>query len=622
MYGFIDSEVNFSFSNDGDNYTIEYQYYDEDEDYTYDLILTVNIVENTITVNDPGFFWAYVYSTETNYGRHIEYLNEHPDESYIEGSDIVFDIDQYGMDAVEIDNQLVLPFYLVNQLFVGSSYYNVYYNYDGLYGIYSTPAEGSDEYNLIKTSSVNGKALPADLVVHNFNMLAFNLDHFYGLREIKEVETYYDLLFKSKNLLLSTSAETFDNALFNLIYKTFDEPHTSSGMSSYYNKLSWGSPSLTSLDQLGDRYLSFYEDGLYAVDDAIFAKWRIYTSGWTASARPKYWFVDQEKTTVVLALDDFLTSDIQESELYDPSLISEVMTDFTTPLIPSINFGSKFFYYNSSSTEDQFVEILIKGVTQTDFDNYNSLLMAEGFSLAEDIYIKTIDNKSVAVKIVYSSEYQALYVGIVEDKGSELGVSSYFITDLIDIIYADSAVYLEFMLEEIIEENPLVSQVVLDLTFNLGGNVGALYRVVGFITDDPFKVSSISLGSGSMSTSYIDISGITSYDHLQWALLTSPATFSAGNSLATIFMENEFGPIMGMKSGGGTASITPVLLPNGTTFTMSSNNLNAYRSGLGTTEDPYVYHHNEFGIVPDYEVSIDLLYDNDTIMNNLMDFYK
>jgi len=147
MYGFIDSEVNFSFSNDGDNYTIEYQYYDEDEDYTYDLILTVNIVENTITVNDPGFFWAYVYSTETNYGRHIEYLNEHPDESYIEGSDIVFDIDQYGMDAVEIDNQLVLPFYLVNQLFVGSSYYNVYYNYDGLYGIYSTPAEGSDEYN-------------------------------------------------------------------------------------------------------------------------------------------------------------------------------------------------------------------------------------------------------------------------------------------------------------------------------------------------------------------------------------------------------------------------------------------------------------------------------------------
>ena len=147
--------------------------------------------------------------------------------------------------------------------------------------------------------------------------------------------------------------------------------------------------------------------------------------------------------------------------------------------------------------------------------------------------------------------------------------------------------------------------------------MGALYRVVGFVTDQPFRVSSIDKDTNGNSSSYVVINGVPTYPQLNWSLLTSKVTFSAANSLATIFKENNLGPVIGVKSGGGAASITPILLPNGTAFTMSSNNVSAYRTGAGTEADPYVYHHNEFGIDPDHILLTADLYDAEKILDIL-----
>src|SRR5690606_26298053 len=178
------------------------------------------------------------------------------------------------------------------------------------------------------------------------------------------------------------------------------------------------------------------------------------------------------------------------------------------------------------------------------------------------------------------------------------------------------------MLDEILEEQPFVRNIVLDLTWNTGGNVGALYRVVGFITDQPFRVSSIDGDTGGYSSSYVYIDGVPYHSQLNWALLITPVTFSAANSMATIFMENDLGPIIGKKSGGGASSITPILLPNGTAFTMSSNSINAYRTGAGTEEDPYVFHSNEFGIVPTHPVPMNQIYDNAVLLGILAEVYS
>ena len=87
--------------------------------------------------------------------------------------------------------------------------------------------------------------------------------------------------------------------------------------------------------------------------------------------------------------------------------------------------------------------------------------------------------------------------------------------------------------------------------------------------------------------------------------------------MATIFKENNLGPIIGLRTGGGTSSVTPILLPNGTAFTMSSNSMNGIRTGSGTDADPYIYTNNEAGIVPDYLIDLENLYDEATILEIL-----
>src|SRR5690606_30086847 len=146
---------------------------------------------------------------------------------------------------------------------------------DLIYGIYALPSSGTDEYRAIRNSSVNNTAIPKDLAIHSFNFLAFAMDNFYGLKGIMNVDTYYNLLFSKKNQLLTTTARDYETALFELINKSIDEPHTSYGYPGYYNRASYAGPQLTALGQMGPRGQSFYNDGLYATDDAIAAKWGI-----------------------------------------------------------------------------------------------------------------------------------------------------------------------------------------------------------------------------------------------------------------------------------------------------------------------------------------------------------
>jgi len=620
LEGFIDPSLPMTFTQDSDTLEVFYQYYDEDEDYTYDLILDIDATENTISTNDPGFYWAYIYSTETNYGRHIEYIQDHPNESYEEGTDVIYDLDDFNMDIVVYQGQILLPYYMTNQLFAGSAYYNVYYNHDGLFGIYSLPSAGSKEFRSIHQSTMNNEDIPVDVLLHTFDMLAFDLDNLYGLKDIMEVDTYYDLLYSLIDDLLVTDAEDFDVAIRDLLLKELDEPHTSYGYHSYYNNARYSGPPTNSLSVYGERFTKWYYDGLVATDNAIEDKWGTDPSGgWNVAIRPDYWFLNPE--TVMLSLDGFSTADIEESSAHD-SLIAESMLEVSSidSILPVIEQGDKFFYYNNSSETNQILDILVKGVNESYVDTYTASLIAAGYELVEDeqnsepgkqdgYYSLTvsngIDDGEYMLVVHYDVEFSLLHVGIANKIPSEYSSAWLVLKEVRSLIDADSAVYLEFMLQEIEETNPGITDIILDISWNTGGNVGALYRVLGFITDDPFEVTSMDRETGSASTSYVDIVGIPDYSHLNWTLLTTPTSFSAANSLANIFKANDLGDVIGVKTGGGACSITPILLPNGTAFTTSSNNISAYRTGTGTVEDPYLYHNVEFGISPDFEIDID-----------------
>lgn len=624
LEGFIDPEVEFTVVKGESTLEISYQYYDEDFDELYDLILTIDANENTISTNDPGFYWAYVYSTETNYGRHIDYVADHPDNYQIEGDNVVYDLDEYFMDIAVYEGDIVLPYYIVNQLFAGSSYFNVYYNYDGLFGIYALPRVGSTEYRAIKTSSKNNTNIPADLLVHTFNMLAFNMDYFYGLKDIMEVDSYYETLYGLRHKILVKDAEDFEYAMRDFLLKTIDEPHTSYGYPSYFNMSTWSGPELNDLTYYGSRFRAWYSDGYQKVDLAIGEKWGVYSGGWNAYGpnRPRYWFLND--VTVSIMLDDFNTADIEESATYD-SVIAEKMikSGAIASVLPDILGGNKYFYYNSSDETHDMLEVLVKGLTADAVSTYAQTLVSLGYTFVSETttdetkvngyYTKVIGEVTYMVQLGYSTDFNLFYVGIKDTAPAQFTDSWPFVVNINDTVVSDSAVYLEMLFDKILAERPLIENVLLDLSWNTGGNVGALYRIVGFITDQPFAVSSISGATGGASTYHVQIDGVPNYSHLNWGLLITPVTFSAANSMATIFMENDLGQIIGVQSGGGACSITPILLPNGTAFTMSSNNINAYRTGSGTTEDPWVYVHNEFGITPDIVIPINQIY-NETLL--------
>ncbi|MDP3131056.1 MAG: InlB B-repeat-containing protein, partial [Bacillota bacterium] len=591
LEGFIDPGVEFTITKTDTTLEMMYQYYDADFDETYDLILTVDATENTISTNDPGFYWAYVYSTETNYGRHIDYVADHPEDYYEEGEYVVYDLDAYFMDITMVDGDVVLPYYIVNQIFAGSSYYNVYYNYDGLFGIYALPEAGSSEYRAIKVSSMNNEDIPADLLVHTFNMLAFDLDYFYGLKDIMGIDSYYDILLAQKNKLLNDDPEDFDYALRDLLLKTIDEPHTSYGYPSYFNKSAWEGPELDQLTYYGSRFQTWYYDGYNDVNNVIETKWGANPDGgWNAYGpdRPHFWFLDD--VTVSILLDDFNTTDMEESAVYDALLANQQLkaTDIAA-LLPEIAGGTKFFYYNSSSETNDQLEVLVKGLDGSYLGTYHDALVALGYQYVleatEDetkgagYFVKTVDEGGTSVtymvQIAFDVDFNLFYVGIIDKAPISFAGTWPFVTDVFASVQADSAVYLEMLFDQILAIQPDLENVLLDLSWNTGGNIGALYRIVGFITDQPFAVSGIDGDTGGVSTYHVQIDGVPCYSTLNWGLLITPLTFSAANQMATIFMENDLGPIIGVRSGGGACSITPILLPNGTAFTMSSNNINA-----------------------------------------------
>ena len=632
LEGFIDPELDMTATTAGNVLRLFYQYYDEDEDETYDLELIIDAEANTLTTNDPGFYWAYIYSTETNFGRHIVYDYDNPNAHYNEGSDVIYDLNKFNLDIVVHDGEIVMPFYTVNQLFAGSSYYNVYYNSNKLYGIYGTPEDDSTEYIDMKTSDMNGKDFPNDLVIHNFNVLAFNLEYFYGLKELLDIESFYELMYPLGSRLLSKDPATFDLALRELLLKSIDEPHTSYNYPGYFNDPTDPGPPTNNLSYYGARFQRWYYDGFIDVDDQIGAKWgEASGSSWNANSglRPDFWFLDESKKSVVITLNGFSTADIEESENFDHSIVSDILKITGTNLLPdvptsSFEENSKVFYYNESDNDYRQVNMLIKGYGEGVLNDYASELINFGYTYIFEetnvdakkngYYAYDFDGESYMVQLAYDSKNSLFQIGVANELPKSYSSEWPFEVNIEELVEDDSAVYLEMVFDLIISESPDLENVMLDLTWNTGGNVGALYRVVGFVTSEPFMVSRISGASGSESSSFVIIDGVPSYGHLNWSLLTSPLTFSAANSMATIFKANNLGTIIGLKSGGGASSITPILLPSGTSFTMSSNSINATRSGSGTDEDPYVYENNEYGIEPDILIDIENLYDEVTLL--------
>jgi len=147
---------------------------------------------------------------------------------------------------------------------------------------------------------------------------------------------------------------------------------------------------------------------------------------------------------------------------------------------------------------------------------------------------------------------------------------------------------------------PTIETIVMDLSCNGGGILGAAFQILGFLTDDPVAIHSkdttdLSTDSWYMSTANAAVD-------VEWYILTSTLTFSAANLTTSVAKDMGIATIIGTDSSGGACSITAMLLPDGSGIMISS-------TGMLTDDD---YNSIEAGI------DVDILMQDPTDMAELV----
>lgn len=146
-----------------------------------------------------------------------------------------------------------------------------------------------------------------------------------------------------------------------------------------------------------------------------------------------------------------------------------------------------------------------------------------------------------------------------------------------------------------------VEDVVIDLAYNTGGNIGAVLRIFGYLTEEQYKYHSQNPADGSAVTYYIE-SDYNAYDY-NWYVLTSSVTFSAANMFASMAKEMNI-PLIGQKSSGGASSIGAFVLPGGTALMMSTNNVLSYYidKNYESVEDGIEVDYNLTNVYSDFQL--------------------
>ncbi len=181
------------------------------------FLIEFNAVRNTVFVNDLNFY---------------DYLNEGFDFDYhtllnildieINGVDpsMLIDLDDYDMDIVIDDGDYFIPLYLAN-LFLTGSMINVYEMGTDLFIL-----DFKSDYQGLETLFAPDETLDLDVIAeHTEKYLTMYFDHFYGLKDYQEIDSYQTLI-KSYNLTSQDSFTNFHHALEDFL-SDLNDPHTS-----------------------------------------------------------------------------------------------------------------------------------------------------------------------------------------------------------------------------------------------------------------------------------------------------------------------------------------------------------------------------------------------------------
>lgn len=167
------------------------------------------------------------------------------------------------------------------------------------------------------------------------------------------------------------------------------------------------------------------------------------------------------------------------------------------------------------------------------------------------------------------------------------------------IIYAHSM---------ITRENSPIENVVLDLSCNGGGAVDAGFYVAAWMLGycHPHVTNPITNSYATAGfKADVNLDGVfdekDSVADKNLYCLISPASFSCGNLVPSLFKESGKVTLLGNTSGGGACSVQPVSMADGTLFQISSpHHLAAVSNGAYYTIDRGIEPHHYFGKFESY----------------------
>lgn len=161
-----------------------------------------------------------------------------------------------------------------------------------------------------------------------------------------------------------------------------------------------------------------------------------------------------------------------------------------------------------------------------------------------------------------------------------------------------------------------VKNVVIDVSFNGGGYVAAMFRALTFLSErniyfgysinkDYTEIYNI-LGDTDMDGNYDG----DAFDY-NYYILESEGTFSAANAFVCFAKYSNVAKTIGKKSSGGMCAVMPYMLTDGTYFTLSDS---TQQNAIRISHDKYYIYEIESGAPVDIQLEYDDFYDLDKIL--------
>ncbi len=358
-----------------------------------------------------------------------------------------------------------------------------------------------------------------------------------------------------------------------------------------------------------------------------------------------------------LAMDENASSDLKESNVLSSGSIPEdvakmnkanflFVLDYFYGLRSSTYFSSHLDGATledlSSTSEVQAFEAMGK-VLSNDIDEMHTAFDSLSFYAFDNVdhylsfgdnrlsYLKESSNLNEAYEMAYPNDEPVRFYDdtaiVVSDY--PIKTASYASThdkngNLLDEAYkADSFYYMKEMMNRI-ENRGGVKHILLDLSRNGGGNMGAVFRMLGFLTDDKINYGAYRKIDGyaySMGLKIdVDEDGNfdddDSYSSYSWGILTSGVTFSAANFFVCYAKAYGLAEIFGEKSGGGACPIYGFVNADGSNFHISGPSQMVIPSKDG---DSYSFVSVQSGAAVDKSLDTSYFYGHDEVLDGLFE---